>query len=198
MACVASYRSGPAFADRGEHWVGTWSAALHSPNPGPPGLTNTGFANQTLRQIVHTSVGGRSVRVRLSTFGAAALAVGAAHVAIREANAAIVPGTDRQLTFGGQPSVTVPPSAVVLSDPGGFGHHCDDCASGTFRLRESAAPQHGRRGRGKSYHLTGQWQSSNTRVCLSCLHDLHPRRLWNLFSEASDGQKRKSSLLRLA
>jgi lysophospholipase L1-like esterase len=100
-----------------EHWVGTWSSALHQPSPGPPGLTNLGFDNQTLRQIVRTSVGGDQVRVRLSTFGASALLIGAAHVALRAAGADIVPESDRTLTFGGQPSITIPPGAIVISDP---------------------------------------------------------------------------------
>jgi lysophospholipase L1-like esterase len=98
-------------------WVATWSATLHEPNPGPPGLTNAGFNNQTLRQIVHTSIGGEQVRVRLSTFGAGALVIGAAHIALRDAGAVIVPGSDRTLTFGGQPSIVIPTGAVVLSDP---------------------------------------------------------------------------------
>lgn len=118
LAWVAVHSSGPVLAGGdGRHWVGTWTASLHQPNPGPPTLTNGGFTNQTLRQIVHTSVGGTAVRVRLSTFGAGDLLVGAAHVAIRDAGAAIVPGTDRALTFGGEPSVRIPPGAVVLSDP---------------------------------------------------------------------------------
>lgn len=100
-----------------DQWVATWTAALHQPNPGPPGLTNPGFNNQTLRQIVHTSIGGEQVRVRLSTFGAAAVVIGAAHIALRDADAAIVPGSDRTLTFGGQPSIVVPTGAVVMSDP---------------------------------------------------------------------------------
>jgi lysophospholipase L1-like esterase len=70
-----------------------------------------------LRQIVHTTVGGDRVRVRLSTFGASALVIGTAHIALRSAGAAIVPGSDRTLTFGGQPSTTIPPGALVLSDP---------------------------------------------------------------------------------
>ena len=99
-----------------EQWVGAWGTALHEPSPGPPGLTNTGFSNQTLRQIVHTSVEGNYVRVRLSTFGARALAIGAAHIALRASDAAIVPDSDRTLTFGGEPSITIPPGAVVMSD----------------------------------------------------------------------------------
>lgn len=102
-----------------EIWVGTWSTALHGPDAGF-GITNPGFGNQTLRQIVHTSVGGNQVRVRLSTFGASALVVGAAHIALRDSGAAIVPGSDRVLTFSGNPSITIPASAVVLSDPVGL------------------------------------------------------------------------------
>ena len=72
-------------------------------------MTNAGFNNQTLRQIVHTSTGGGQVRVRLSTFGANALIIGAAHIALRDAGEAIVPGSDRTLTFGREPSISIPP-----------------------------------------------------------------------------------------
>lgn len=101
-----------------EHWVGTWSNALHEPDLGVPGLANLGFSNQTLRQIVHISVGGHRVSVRLSTFGASGLVIGAAHIALRgDTAASIVPASDRPLTFGGAPSITIPPGALVVSDP---------------------------------------------------------------------------------
>jgi lysophospholipase L1-like esterase len=103
--------------DGNEHWVGTWGNALHEPDLGVPGLANTGFNNQTLRQNVHISVGGPRVRVRLSTFGASGVVIGAAHVAVLATAASIVPGSDRTLTFGGTPSVTIPPGALVVSDP---------------------------------------------------------------------------------
>lgn len=107
-----------AFAESGsEHWVGTWGTSLHQASPGPPGLTNTGFNNQSLRQIVHTSIGGDQVRVRLSTYGQSALTIGAAHIALRASGAAIVPESDRPLKFGGEASITIPPGAVVISDP---------------------------------------------------------------------------------
>lgn len=114
MVWVAAAGLGPAVAN--ERWVGTWSTALQAPNTIVFG-TNQGFSNQTLRQIVHTSVGGDRVRVRLSTFGSGRLLVGAARIALRDAGAAIVSGTDRMLTFGGHPTVVIPPGAVVLSDP---------------------------------------------------------------------------------
>jgi lysophospholipase L1-like esterase len=100
-----------------EHWAGTWSNALHQPDLGVPGLNNPGFNDQTLRQIVHISVGGARVRVRLSTFGASGLVIGAAHIALSATGASTVPGSDRTLTFGGDPSITIPPGALVVSDP---------------------------------------------------------------------------------
>jgi lysophospholipase L1-like esterase len=100
-----------------EHWVGTWGAALHAPDLGVPGLTNIGFSNQTLRQIVHASVGGNTVRVTFSAFGANALIIGSAHIALHAAGTMIVPASDRTLTFGGKPSITIPAGALVLSDP---------------------------------------------------------------------------------
>jgi lysophospholipase L1-like esterase len=43
--------------------------------------------------------------------------VGAVHVALRAQGSAIAAGSDHALTFGGRPSVAIPPDAPVLSDP---------------------------------------------------------------------------------
>ena len=68
--------------------------------------------------IVHTSIGGRRVRVQLSNaYGAAALQIGAAHVALRSHDSEIVEASDRELLFNGQPAVTIPPGTVMISDP---------------------------------------------------------------------------------
>jgi lysophospholipase L1-like esterase len=105
--------AGPKEAD--DNWVATWGASPVAPLPA--NTTNTGFTNQTVRLIVHTSLGGSEVRVRLSnTFGTESLAIGAAHVALHSMNAGIVSGTDRALTFSGSNSVTIPPGALVVSD----------------------------------------------------------------------------------
>ena len=72
------------------------------PNPAPaaPGFVH--FTNQTLRQIVHTSVGGSRLRVVLSnSYGTEPLAIGAAHIALRDSDAAIQTDTGRKLTFSG-------------------------------------------------------------------------------------------------
>src|SRR5260221_12837557 len=81
----------------------------------PPPLN---FSNQTLRQIVHTSIGGDRVRVVLSNaFGTLPLVVGAANIALRQKDAAIVPSSARALKFGGNSSTTVAAGSIALSDP---------------------------------------------------------------------------------
>lgn len=75
------------------------------------------FANQTLREIVHVSIGGSLVRVRLSNaYGKEAVQIGAAHIALRKKGAAIVAGSDHVLTFSRLSNITIPPNALVLSD----------------------------------------------------------------------------------
>jgi len=108
-----------------EHWVATWVSAQQAPRglggggqraaaPAAP----TTFKNQTIRMIAHVSLGGRRVRVQLSNaFGTSDLNIGAAHIALRSKDSEITPGTDRQLLFNGKPSVTIPPGALMLSDP---------------------------------------------------------------------------------
>lgn len=76
------------------------------------------FSNQTLRQIVHASIGGSRLRIVLSNkYGTAPLTIGAAHVALRDRDSAIQQGSDRPLTFSGRSTFTIPPAAVVYSDP---------------------------------------------------------------------------------
>lgn len=76
----------------------------------PLGLPAT-LRDQTVRQVVRTSVGGSRVRIVLSNeYGAQALQIGAAQVAPAG-------GAGKAVTFGSQPSVTVPANAVVMSDP---------------------------------------------------------------------------------
>jgi lysophospholipase L1-like esterase len=71
-----------------------------------------------MRQIIRPTVGGDAVRVRLTSAHAKGpVTVGTARLAIQDDEASIVPESDRVLTFGGQTSLTLPPDAVVVSDP---------------------------------------------------------------------------------
>ncbi|TCO64732.1 SGNH/GDSL hydrolase family protein [Actinocrispum wychmicini] len=97
-------------------WVGTWAAA---PAAGVAG-TDNGYPNFSIRNVVHSSVGGASVRVRLSNaFGAKPVTFGHVTVAVNaQANTPrAVAGSVRDLTFGGSATTTVPAGADVLSDP---------------------------------------------------------------------------------
>ena len=105
-----------AASDSGEHdtRVQSWAVGHITPLP----AATAQYSNQTLRAIIHTSVGGDEVRVRIAnTFGTAPLVIGAAHVAASSSGSSIVPGTDRVLTFGGRTSVTIPAGAPAVSDP---------------------------------------------------------------------------------
>ena len=97
-------------------WVGTWA---NVPTATPASATPA-MADETVRQVVHTSVGGDQLRLRLSNeFGDRLLRVGEVHVARRAGTSGtdIVPATDRTVTFGGHRTATVPVGAPMVSDP---------------------------------------------------------------------------------
>ncbi|MGH7031795.1 MAG: SGNH/GDSL hydrolase family protein, partial [Stellaceae bacterium] len=96
------------------HWVGSWATA---PAPAETGA----FNNQTLRMTMRASLGGNQLRVRVSNaYGRRPLDIGGAHIALREAGAAIVAGSDRKLNFGGAAEATIAAGAVLFSDPVGL------------------------------------------------------------------------------
>ncbi|HTW54243.1 MAG TPA: SGNH/GDSL hydrolase family protein [Stellaceae bacterium] len=93
------------------HWVGTWTAA-------PAPAEGVALANVTLRMTPRVSIGGSTVRVRISNaYGVHPLRIGAARIALRGEAATIVPGSDRVLTFGGDARATIAAGAVLVSDP---------------------------------------------------------------------------------
>jgi lysophospholipase L1-like esterase len=96
----------------GHRWVGTWESAVAT-------AAYDGCVDCTIRDIVHTSVGGKAVRVRLSNaFGTGPLLVAHTTVALPGAGVGqVAPGTMRQVTFHGGASVSIAPGAEVVSDP---------------------------------------------------------------------------------
>ena len=107
-------------APAAESWVGTWATSMQRVEPAnlppPPGLGDT-----TLRQVVHVSIGGKTVRARFSnTFGDGPLTLTSVHLAVSAGGGAIKAGSDHVLTFGGADSVTIPPGALAVSDETDF------------------------------------------------------------------------------
>jgi len=90
--------------------VVTWAASADRLDDAGP--------DETYRLVVHTSVGGHGLRVRLSNaFGEQPVVFGRAYAGVRQAGAAVVPGSNCPLSFAGAASVTVQPGVVVYSDP---------------------------------------------------------------------------------
>jgi lysophospholipase L1-like esterase len=93
------------------HWVGTWTAA-------PAPAEGAAFNNHTLRMVPRVSIGGGTLRVRISNaHGTRPLVIGAAWVGLRRTGPAVVPGSNRRLTVGGEAGATIAAGALVVSDP---------------------------------------------------------------------------------
>jgi lysophospholipase L1-like esterase len=106
--------------DHGRQWANTWMTAVTHGDA--TGSTNAGLNNQSVRLIVHTTVSGAQVRIRLSNEdGEQAVAVGHATVAKPDLSTAvgsdIDPATLHELSFGGQGSAVMNKGAELLSDP---------------------------------------------------------------------------------
>ncbi|MFD5635093.1 SGNH/GDSL hydrolase family protein [Streptomyces sp. NPDC127077] len=99
-------------------WTGTWEAAASGTAPALPGAS--------IRNVVHTSVGGRAARVRLSNrLGTRPLRLGSVTLALQLPGAPgsprAVAGSVRAVTFSGAGAgagaVTVPAGRDLVSDP---------------------------------------------------------------------------------
>jgi hypothetical protein len=101
------------------HWVGSWASSqmlAEQDNALDPSYVQ----DVTLRQVIRASLGGDSLRLRLSNrFGTTPLHLTEVHVAQPAAvdSGRIVAGTDKALTFGGAPDVWISAGAEYLSDP---------------------------------------------------------------------------------
>ena len=106
------------------HWVTTWGCGPQLTEPA--NLPPAPLANSTLRQFVHTTIGGTLLRVRFSNaYGTNSVTLNSAHLALAAgagsaSGGQIDPTTDKALSFRGAPSTVIPPGEVVLSDPFNF------------------------------------------------------------------------------
>ncbi|MET8565430.1 SGNH/GDSL hydrolase family protein [Streptomyces flaveolus] len=92
-------------------WTGSWETA--------PSGTAAALPGAAVRNVVHLSVGGTAVRVRLSNrLGTTPLRLGAVTVALsRAAGPEAVPGTLRTAVFRSATELTVPPGTDAVTDP---------------------------------------------------------------------------------
>lgn len=114
-AATRNPRSSAAPVSAGS-WVGTWSTSPAAAEPN----TLRGYAGMSIRNVVHTSVGGSQARIQLSNlYSARPLTITHASLALAAApsNPTAAAGTMRRLTFGEQSWVTIPAGQAVTSDP---------------------------------------------------------------------------------
>ena len=99
-----------------QNWVGTWATAqmLVEPNnmPPPPGLTNN-----TLRQIIRVSIGGKQLRLRFSNiFSDQQTVLKSVSIANVVDAPSIDAGSQKTITFKGNSEITLSPEQEVFSD----------------------------------------------------------------------------------
>jgi lysophospholipase L1-like esterase len=100
------------------HWVSAWTTALYAPDSMPGLAAEPPISDKTIRMIVRPSIGGQRLRVRFSNeFGTAPMTIASARIALTLEGSRIRTATDRALTFGGNPRITIPAGAPAFSDP---------------------------------------------------------------------------------
>lgn len=109
-ATVVQPLSATAEAANGTHDVVTWAAAADR--------VGDGVADRGYRLVVHTSVGGDNLRVRVSNaLGDRPVTFDSVYAGLQSSGAGLVRASNRRLTFAGTRVVTVPAGATVYSDP---------------------------------------------------------------------------------
>jgi lysophospholipase L1-like esterase len=116
ISAVGSYAMPQEKSLNIKKWVGTWSTAPQlvetNNNPPAPGLTNN-----TIRQIVHVSIGGDSLRMRFTNeFSKSPVKMNSVHLAISKGGGLIDSTSDRTIYFNGNKEVIIAAGAAVMSD----------------------------------------------------------------------------------
>jgi hypothetical protein len=109
--------------------VVSWTGSVQGPYPvGNPSAQPdqkfafpdpaTGARDQTFRLMVRPDLWGRQARIRLSNaFGKNPVTFDGVHAGLQSSSAALLRGSNRAVTFGGKPSITIPSGGSAWSDP---------------------------------------------------------------------------------
>jgi lysophospholipase L1-like esterase len=145
------------------NWVGSWAASQQIPEP-QNALASEDLHDATLRQIVHLSLEGKTLRIHLSNaFGTEPLHFTSVHIAkpLSPSSPRIDLVTDRVLGFSGQTDVIIPAGAEYLSDPVDYPVPALSDLAISFHLDAPPARQTGHPGsRATSYVVHGNLVSS--------------------------------------
>jgi lysophospholipase L1-like esterase len=92
-------------------WVTAWGTSQQA-------LGMATVTNATVRMIARVTVPGDAIRIRLdNAFGTTPVRIGSAYVGQRIQGAALASGSNRRVTFNGEPGVTIAPGGTAVSDP---------------------------------------------------------------------------------
>src|SRR5262249_39495498 len=128
LVLVAITLLAPVSAHAADKWITSWIASAQGPYPvGNPSAQpvlkfafpapEAGANDQTFRLIVMPETWGRQARIRLSNaLGTKPVTIDTVYAGLQLGSATLVPGTNRPVTFGGKPTVTIEPGKDVWSD----------------------------------------------------------------------------------
>ncbi|MEO8885732.1 MAG: SGNH/GDSL hydrolase family protein [Mucilaginibacter sp.] len=166
LLCTVSLSSFSSDAGSGVRkakvWVGTWGTGLQSVEgrnmPPAPGLSNN-----TLRQIVCVSIGGKRLRLTFSNqFGKTPVTMKAVQIAVSTGGSGIDQSTAKTLKFNGKQEVTMEPGADIASDPVAFDLKPRMEVAITISYGETSATMTGHTGSfTTSYLLAGEHAAPN-------------------------------------
>jgi lysophospholipase L1-like esterase len=112
-----------------EKWVASWAASAHGPYPSGNAVAqpNLSFAfgspavganDQTFRLILRPDLWGKKFRLRFSNvFGVKPLDIDDVHLGLQARAGAVVPESNRPVTFAGRGSATIQAGQLAYSDP---------------------------------------------------------------------------------
>lgn len=122
---LISMAASPALAQK---WVTSWTGSVQGPYPvgnptAQPDLRfalpsqETGARDQSFRLILKPDLWGHTMRVRFSNaYGVKAVTFDGAFLGLQMSGAALMPGSNRPITFAGKRTVTIPPGGETWSD----------------------------------------------------------------------------------
>ncbi len=99
-------------------WVAGYTLPAFSPADTRQWRQERDYAGQTVRQTIRLNTAGARLRLKFTNeTGQAQVAIGRVHIALAGPDGAPIPGTDREVTFGGRHGLRVPAGAPAYSDP---------------------------------------------------------------------------------
>ena len=126
---LQSFAAPAQSAGSNDHWVATWSTAVLARSQTPPPANNqnkgtpqpppvVSLNDQTVRQIVHTSIGGSRVRVVLTKMRSEQDLSSDRRRTCRLAEQVrrLIRARTKALTFSGRRPPTIPPGGIMFSD----------------------------------------------------------------------------------